>query len=284
MTIQPVTPIPRTSTTALLSAFIKSACWDERTSMSFANPSATIITTPSFTYHYQKGAKFTHIFIYDHIGAEEDMQGDLAGILEGLGKGVKVWVDGGVASPHATPSILEQAGFTKREFTHTDVARLLEMVDTHGTTIAPTSIPPPEGVTIHEITSSTDPRFAARCDIESDVFVYIPTHASHLPAALAEMTDRYGDYHLLATAGEETVAYMTLRVHRGVAYLQGSGVAEAWRKKGITKALLARTVTKAVELGFEVMLTAGCDDDAVGAWTAMGFKEVYTYSTWEIQL
>ncbi|KAI8823991.1 uncharacterized protein EV422DRAFT_518541 [Fimicolochytrium jonesii] len=286
-TLQPI--IPRTDTPALLAALQKSGSWDEHISMAISNPNASIVTTPTFKYDITVGAKATRVLIFDHLGAEEDMERDLKAFLAGLEKGTKVALDESAAFPHARAEILERVGFTNRVFAHPNVARQLDLVDVDGTPVAPTSIPPPEGITIHEITSSTDPRFDARVAVERDIFGYGAGYFSHLPAALAEMMDKYGDYHLLATTanqdgGEEAVGYMTLRVHRGVAYLQGAGTVETWRKRGLTKAMLARTVAKAVEWGFEVMLTVAWDENAVRAWTAMGFREVGITRVWDLDV
>ena len=159
------------------------------------------------------------------------------------------------------------------------------------------SLPP--SVRLTEVTTPED--LATKIAIESILFEYSPSHVDRLGLALEYMT--YGtaqarDHHYLAwfidahtinnpgREGEEEkkeipIAYMTLRVGRGVAYLQGAGVLEPWRRRGITRAMLDHVIDVAVQLGFEVMCTTAWTDDAAAAWRAMGFEDIGEYVEWK---
>lgn len=157
------------------------------------------------------------------------------------------------------------------------------------------SLPP--SVRLSEVTTPED--LATKIAIESILFEYSPSHIDRLGLALEYMT--YGtaqarDHHYLAwfvdphttipgREGEEEkeipIAYMTLRVGRGVAYLQGAGVLEPWRRRGITRAMLDHVIDMAVQLGFEVICNTAWTDDAAAAWRAMGFEDIGEYIEWK---
>ncbi|KAG0611508.1 hypothetical protein M758_7G145200 [Ceratodon purpureus] len=151
----------------------------------------------------------------------------------------------------------------------------------------------PSSLRLREVT--TPEELSHKIAIESGVFEYPSSYINALGLALEYMT--YGtaqarDHHYLAwftpdssadegVKTELPVAYFTLRVGRGVAYVQGAGVLEPWRRHGITRAMLDHAIDVAVQLGYEVIGNSAWTDDAAAAWRAMGFEDVGEFTEWK---
>ncbi|KAJ3007424.1 hypothetical protein HKX48_009119 [Thoreauomyces humboldtii] len=136
-------------------------------------------------------------------------------------------------------------------------------------------------------TAPHDAYFQKRVDLEKKMFPYGEAYLSNLPGALTHMCDVGSDRHWVAVdrTTDLVVSYTTMRYGRGIAYLQNAGTEQAYRRKGLSRALHEMAANDALERGFDGMATNGFDDQAWACWIAMGFVEDRSpFKHWELKM
>ncbi|KAJ3407157.1 hypothetical protein CcCBS67573_g01574 [Chytriomyces confervae] len=250
---------------------IKACHWDEFIPMGVANPSNKLVQGPPFLQLIRK----TSIILFEYNSpnpTETSLEQDLTALIATYGSSHAISIEaeafGGVL-PSA--ELLQKLGFQINE------GGMLRVKDISGPTFTAGMDIPALGLLISKVTPE-DALWEQRISIESALFGYEKfgdgTYVANLRVALRNMWEQGDQHYLVLTESGEAVGYMTMRYRHGVAYLQGAGVLEAFRKKGITRKLLNVCVVEAQQKGFDRIVTVGHDAPAESAWAAMGFTEL----------
>ncbi|KAJ3077162.1 hypothetical protein HDU98_007547 [Podochytrium sp. JEL0797] len=256
---------------AFMNRWVKASAWDESIPMSLANPDSHVVQGPPFLYLMTAKS----ITLLEFTGANpESIDEELAAVLrDNADKTICIEVETLFSeSLHgikpSTRLMLQSSGFECNRCQRVRVKHL----DAHRNSERKL-----RGVEIERVT----PELAywdARIDLEAEVFGYPANgYVDRLKIALKCMIEK-GDQHWIARVNEggkeHVVGYMTMRYRHGLAYLQGAGVLESFRKMGITRLLLDSCVAGAKSKGFKQIVTTGWTTEAEMAWVAMGFVEV----------
>ncbi|OQS01942.1 hypothetical protein THRCLA_05634 [Thraustotheca clavata] len=250
----------------LYTTSVKAMEWDETLSMSIAQE-----IFPMTTLAFYQLIKPARVFLLDHVG--EDLQSDLESLIASTPKPTTI----STSFPKRVPaSIMEDLGF---EYSPGQTIRLMLLDDNDSVS------PVPAGVIIQKIASLDDKEmWEERILVEAELFQYPPTgYIDRLRVGLATMFEN--DTHFLAFDNIKVIGYMTMRYTRGIAYLQGAGVLEPYRRQGITRHLLDLAKQDAKSKNFISMVTTGWNDAAEATWASLGFTTVLgTLETWTLKL
>ncbi|KAJ3236035.1 hypothetical protein HDU81_011232 [Chytriomyces hyalinus] len=250
---------------------IKACHWDEFIPMGIANPSNKLTQGPPFLQLLRK----TSLILFEYNSpnpTEASLKQDLSELvaLHGSSHSILIEVEAfGAVLP--SPELMRKLGFLA------DEGGMLRVKDISGPSIAAEMDIPALGLLISKVTPG-DALWEQRITIESALFGYEKigdgTYVANLRIALKNMWEQGDQHYLVLSESREAVGYMTMRYRHGVAYLQGAGVLEGYRKKGITRKLLNVCMAEAQQKGFDRVFTIGHDAPAESAWAAMGFTEL----------
>ncbi|KAI8620473.1 hypothetical protein BC830DRAFT_520780 [Chytriomyces sp. MP71] len=262
-----------------LARSVKASSWDESIPMSLASTTTSHVQGPPF--NKLVGVNSLTLFEYNETDATEaTLEAALTSLLAESNsfKSIIIKVETfGAIIP--SPELMASLGFKLK--LAKKCMRVKDLVS------LPANAQPPtrdlgNGLTIVPVDPSS-PLWEGRIQLEKTLFYGFDKDGSYLArlrVALKHMVDVGGDIHYVVVAGEdmEVVGYMTMRYRWGVAYLQGAGVLEAYRKKGITRKMLEVSEWDCRTKGFDCIVTTGCDENAEKAWAAMGFTRLLSPS------
>ncbi|KAJ3112052.1 hypothetical protein HK100_002462 [Physocladia obscura] len=253
------------------SQWVKCSSWDESIPMSIA--SDTSILTPGPPFMKLTTPKSITLFEYNApLPEPETAERELQTVVQeadATGKQqitIQIETFGPVVP---SKKFLSSLGFVEQKGQQVRIKNIANVQNSNGSNISV-----PVGFEILKVSPDSGSDWTERLDIEIMLFGYPPAHAAKLSPALEYMHAR-GDEHYIVKHLDRGVAagYMTMRYTHGLAYLQGAGVLEEYRKKGLTRALLNVCVGDAKRKGFTSIATTGWNDAAEKAWEAMGRKK-----------
>ncbi|KXS13100.1 hypothetical protein M427DRAFT_58999 [Gonapodya prolifera JEL478] len=258
----------------LLSRYVQAAHWDEALSMSIGSSTSDIVSGPPFLA-IDSPKSLTLLTFNDPHQTDAALEQALGQVVS-ANRNKRIVIEAGAFGPVALDAqVLLRLGFAQAKEGATPRVKALT-----ATAAAPqtpsdaeaVSLALPEGLRLIRV-FPTSPEWGHRIDIERILFYAFDKDGSYctrLKIALEDMCAK-GDENYLTMDGDSVAGYMTMRYGRDVAYLQGAGVLEQYRKKGITRAMLNVCVQDAIAKGFDSMVTAGWGEQAERAWIAMGF-------------
>ncbi|KAJ3286559.1 hypothetical protein HDU79_006402 [Rhizoclosmatium sp. JEL0117] len=256
-----------------LSRWTRTSTWDE---MIYPLDSSDRNLTTANNFLYLSRPK--RITVLDYIqknASQEDFNRDLAAFVAGNeAKDIVIEVYG--FSPgtfHPSPQQLEALGFTQSRGGAAGKIRCRNLVAESNTC---GQVPLPPGFSIIQVTP-THPDWPNRIQFETTLFSYSPAHIEWFNLQLSVLSDLGADEHFIIKedSSGDCVGYLTMRYRYGLAYVQGAGVSERFRRKGFTRHLVEEYgIKRAKERGYEMVVVIGWSNEADRAWGAMGFDEV----------
>ncbi|KAJ2997253.1 hypothetical protein HDV02_005715 [Globomyces sp. JEL0801] len=254
----------------IIAGIEKATFWDETISMTLTKPECYNISPPFHTCLSYSGKRLD---VFEYIG-DGDIAIDFKKLISS-NTSLEIHVTVGMAFDVKEELLLE-LGFIKNPFHHTQVIRVLDI-----STVLNSNQKVFEGYEIR-LMPDDEKSFEQRIKVESDIFGY-PINGNYLDRlryALKDMIKK-GDLNYLCYSSEgQVVGYLTLRLHYNIPVIQGSGVLEGHRRKGLNRAMLSCAINKCKELGYLYAGTVAWDDVAAKTWESLGFLPAFQCSEW----